>query len=498
MNAASHIWAGEETETPWRFRLQEMAWRDLVDALKHDDLPFVGLWCDGTDVHALFLPDGQPLAATLALEDGRYPALSPARDISCLYERRIYDLYGAEGMWATDVRPLLDHDVWSSSTPLAEHPGAGGGQKGLIHFQPAEHMHQEGDMADGWGPATGGMEPPLHVALAMREGRIRAAETVTGYAHRGMELRWRNSRVEDACKLSARVAAGQSVAHQVAFCLAVEDACKEQVGPEIRLLRVALLELERICHHLFLLADMARLAGARLVASGCMGLREKLIQEAAPITGSRLLMDVCVPGGLSLRHATQMGDMCGRLCEVAERDYPTLLALWQEYPGLSMQLAGIGKVTADLLERVGLDGPTARAAGWDCDGRRMMPGYEGIWRFTSGRQDGTAEDRAMLLLEEVGESLRMLDEVASRIGLTAGGSVQLSMQDSEGTGMVEGPWGGILYWVRLKEGRVEQVFARNPSSAALLTFEAILPGHQPDDVALLARSLDINAAALDQ
>lgn len=136
MNAASHIWAGEETETPWRFRLQEMAWRDLVDALKHDDLPFVGLWCDGTDVHALFLPDGQPLAATLALEDGRYPALSPARDISCLYERRIYDLYGAEGMWATDVRPLLDHDVWSSSTPLAEHPGAGGGKKGLSISSP--------------------------------------------------------------------------------------------------------------------------------------------------------------------------------------------------------------------------------------------------------------------------------------------------------------------------------------------------------------------------
>ena len=68
MNAASHIWAGEETETPWRFRLQEMAWRDLVDALKHDDLPFVGLWCDGTDVHALFLPDGQPLG-------NRHPAV---------------------------------------------------------------------------------------------------------------------------------------------------------------------------------------------------------------------------------------------------------------------------------------------------------------------------------------------------------------------------------------------------------------------------------------
>lgn len=68
MDVVSLICAGEQTSTQWRFRLDELAWRDMVDMLRQDDLPFVGLWCDGADVHALFLPDGQPLAATLGLE----------------------------------------------------------------------------------------------------------------------------------------------------------------------------------------------------------------------------------------------------------------------------------------------------------------------------------------------------------------------------------------------------------------------------------------------
>lgn len=497
MNVVSLICAGEQTRTQWRFRLDELAWRDMVDLLRHDDLPFVGLWCDGTDVHALFLPDGQPLAATLALEGGRYPALSPARAVSSLYERLIFDLFGAEAMWAVDVRSLLDHEVWSASAPLSAAPGRGGQHKGLVAFQPSDAMLAATGRIEDQGPATGSMEPPFYTRLVLSTGRVVCAETQTGYAHRGIAARSRHARVEDVCRLVGRVAAGSSVAHQVAFCQAVENACGESVGAEVSLLRVALLEIERLFHHLYKLAAMARLAGAHLVASHCMALREKLVVEAAPVTGSRLLMDVCVPGGVSVRDATQMGDLCASLYALGQQAYPQLVLLWREYPGLAALLGGVGQVHADDLERTGLDGPVARAAGWDCDGRRIMPAYDGLWRYTLGRQGGTAEDRALLLLDEVEESLRILDLASARIGLAAGSSTPLSMEDGEGTGLVEGPWGGVLYWVRLAHGRVAEAFCRKPETAALLVYEQALPDHAAEDAALLACSLGMNAAALD-
>lgn len=498
MDAVSLIYAGKETETPWRFRLDEFGWRDMVTALGQDTLPFAGLWCDGTDVHALFMPSPtQPLAATLALEDGRYPALSPARPVSAVYERMAYDLYGAEAMWAVDVRPLVDHDVWSATAPLASAPGPAGGHKGQISFQPSEALLAAGGVTAGAGPATGRMETPLHVAMAVSGDTIRAAETVSGYAHRGLAARWRNSRLEEACRLSGRVAAGRSVAHQAAFCQAVEAACGSKLGPEASLIRVVLLELERILLHLHTLAGLARGAGALVVASRCAWFREKILAQSAPVIGSRLLMDHCVPGGTTLREATVLGDLCTSLAKLGEEIYPGLATLWRTYPALSVRLSGVGPVAPALLDRVGLDGPVARASGRDCDGRRTQRAYHALWRLTAGRQGGTAEDRALILLDEVGESLRMLGEAGPRLGLTAGGRVDLSVEDGEGLGMTEGPWGTVQYWVRLQAGRVAQVFVHDPAPAALMVFEAALPGQDLADLPLLRQSLGVNAAALD-
>lgn len=497
MQAASLIRAAEQTQTPWRYRLDELAWRDLVQALAHDRLPFAGLWCDGQDVHALFLPDGQPLAATVALEDGRYPALSPVRPVSSLYERAAYDLYGAEAMWAVDVRPLLDHDVWQASTPLAQAPGLAGGHKGLVRFQPSEQfLHGAGDV-DGWGPATGGMVPPLHVRLALQGGRILRAESQTGYAHRGLALRWRNTRLDEACRLSGRVSAGVSVAHQVAFCMAVENACGVSVAAETGLLRVALLEMERVSHHLYTLAKLARLAGADVLASRSMGLREALLAAIAPVTGSRLLMDVCQPGGVRLAETMRMGELCGQVCDLAQGRIPALASAWRDYPGLGARLASLGAITRDDVGQLGLEGLVARASGGDCDHRRAMPSYAGLWRYTSAKRQGTAEDRAFLLLDEVVESLRMLGIAADQLGLAAADYVDCQADSAEGAAMVEGPWGPVLYWVRLSQGRVAHVFQHGPEQAALLLFENALSGHSVEDLPLLACSLGVNAAALD-
>jgi Ni,Fe-hydrogenase III large subunit len=497
MDALSLIRGGAPTTTPWRFRLDELAWRDLVEALRADPLPFCGLWCDGADVHALFLVRDEPLAATLALEEGRYPALSPAREVSALYERAIYDLYGAEAMWARDVRPLLDHEVWPCSSPLAERPGVSEAHPGLAVFQPSERFAMAAGPVDGWGPASGEVSPPLYVAFTQSGGLVGQAESQSGYAHRGIALRWRGSRVEDGCRLSGRVVAGQSVAHQTAFCMAVEQACGQSVGEQAGLARVALLEMERVLHHLYTLADMAERAQAPLVAAHCMMLREAMLEQVGPVTGSRLLMDCCRPGGVRLPEAERLGAACESLARTGQAAHPALLELWESFPGLVARLTGLGATRAEDLARVGLEGLVARAAGQDCDTRRALGLYEGLWRYTAGRQSGSAADRALLMLDEVAESLTLLARLAPRIGDAVPGREALSLPDAEGMAMVEGPWGRVAYWVRLQQGRLAQVFCHTPSAAALMLFEETAKGQPVEDLPLVACSLGVNAAAFD-
>ncbi|MCX2563819.1 NADH-quinone oxidoreductase subunit D-related protein [Acetobacter thailandicus] len=500
MDPVSYIQSGTVTETSWRYVLGEMLWRDLIESLKEHPLSFTGLWCDGTYVHALFMqPDMQPLAASLLLENNRYPALSSARPVSAYYERMIFDLYGAEAMWCQDERPLVDHGLWSVRGPLS---GTTDTSEKLperhLVFQPSDEIMQAGGVKASSGPATGGLETPVYIALATDNGgQIRRAEAVNGYAHRGLAQRWHMSRIEEACRLSGRVAAGSSVAHQLAFCQAVEAACGQSVEEEVELLRVVLLEFERITHHLFALAAIARHAGASLVASQCMMFREKLLAVATPVLGSRLLMDHIVPGGVSLQQAAEAGELCRHLSELGEEFYPSLAALWRNYPGLSARLSDILCVDRSMCDRLGVDGPVLRAAGGEGDFRRLLWAYDGVWRFTTGREGGCAEDRVAVMVAETGESLRMLRDLGPRLGLTAGGRTELAVTDSEGIGVSEGPWGMVLYWVTLRSGRVERVYVRDPAAAALMVFEAALSGQDISDLELGRASLGVNAAAYD-
>ena len=498
MGAVSLIRNAEPTPTPWRFRFDESGWCHLIHVLEKDPLLLMGLCCDGQDIHAVFLNEGQPLVATLALENGRYPALSPVREVASFYERIICDLYGAEVMGAVDDRPLLDHDMWQVSMPMGRRLQFGEKHKGLLYFDPSDQFFQGAEVLEGWGPATGSMNPPFHISVALRCGYILRAESQMGYTHRGLALRWCQSSIKEACRLSARVSAGVSVAHQVAFCMAVENACGVCVVPDISLIRVALLELERIIHHLYKLATLAHLIGAGLIAHRCMSLREDILEEQISVTGSRLLMDVCFPGTVTLSDACRIGELCYKLYVNIYEKMVSLEDMWRDYPGLAARLMALGSISREEVVQLGVGGPVARASGKEDDYRRMMPAYAGIWRYSSVQRQGTGIDRAFLLFNEVKESLRILGGLAEPLNaFSVTKDIGYWGEKGEGIAVVEGPWGPVLYWVQLSQGYVSRVFHQGPENAIQLLFERALQSHTMDKIPLMACSLGVNAAAFD-
>lgn len=498
MNAVSLIRNAEPTQTPWRFRFDETRWCTLIHVLEKDPLLLMGLWCDGQDIHAVFLDEGQPIVATLALENGRYPALSPVREVASFDERIICDLYGVEVMGALDDRPLLDHNMWQVSMPMGRRLQFNENHKGLPHFYPSDQFFQGAELLEGWGPATGNMDPPFHVSVALRCGYILRAESQMGYTHRGLALRWCHSSIKEACRLSARVSAGVSVAHQVAFCMAVENAYGICVAPDISLIRVALLELERIIHHLYKLAILAHLMGADLIAHRCMSLREDILEAQIPITGSRLLVDVCLPGTVTLPNVCRIGELCYKLYINIYEKIISLENTWRVYPGLVTRLMSLGSISREEVVQFGVEGPVARASGKEEDQRKMMPSYAGLWRYSSVQRQGTGNDRSLVLFNEVTESLRMLGMLADPLNTS---SVIKDMgywgEKGEGIAVVEGPWGPVLYWVQLSQGYVSHVFQRGSEKAIQLLFERSLQNHTMDKIPLLACSLGVNAAAFD-
>src|ERR1700752_1335913 len=74
---------------PWpRFSLTMESWSAMIAALAQDPgASLLGLWADTQQVHALLGDGAGALVASVAVEGGGYPALSPVRPVASRLER---------------------------------------------------------------------------------------------------------------------------------------------------------------------------------------------------------------------------------------------------------------------------------------------------------------------------------------------------------------------------------------------------------------------------
>ncbi|MBB2200283.1 hydrogenase large subunit [Gluconacetobacter tumulisoli] len=495
--AAALIRRGEAEAGAWRFRLDEAGWHGLVEALRDDPLPFVGLWSDGQGVHALFLERGEsPLVASVVPETGRYLGLSSVRPAAALPERCLHDLWGIEAMDARDVRPWLDHGLWSSTWPLGARPGPVSWPPDPPEFRPVPAVARMGGMVQGIGPADGMHHAPGHLRLALTGGGIAGAEWRLGYAHRGLVSRLRGMEVAAAVRLVGRAAAGASVAHQAALCRAIEAATDSAIGENAVRCRVMLAEIERIATHLYDLSRIGRAAGAPALATCCERLREDVLHLCGQTFGHRMLMDLVVPGGLLEGDPATLGAVAA---QVAGRVGGMLREIRRHlsWPGLAGRVHGCGALTEAVARELGVGGVVGRASAREDDVRRLEPGYRREWLDTGVRRGGDVAARIDQRIAEIGGSCRILE--AARRGRMPEGAPRgvLRRQAGEGIGCAEGPRGTVWYWVRVADGAVRAIFPRDPALTHVTALEHVLDGADPEDAELIVRSFGLSAAAAD-
>ncbi|ACI52789.1 Ni Fe-hydrogenase III large subunit-like protein [Gluconacetobacter diazotrophicus PA1 5] len=497
--AAALIRRGEAEAGAWRFRLEEEGWRDLVATLARDPLPFVGLWADGQDVHALFLEGGERvLVASVAPYGGRYLGLSGVRPAASLPERCVHDLWGFEAMEARDTRPWLDHGVWTATWPLGPRPGPVSWPPDPPEFRP----QPGGGTILGIGPADGGHHTPGHLRLALG-GRdtVGGAEWRLGYAHRGVMARLCGLDAPAAVRLAGRAAAGASVAHQSALCRAIEAASDSMVGTGTERCRVLLAEIERVATHLHDVARTARAAGATALAAECEYLRESVMDLCGRMFGHRLLMDLVRPEGPDGHAGAGDAEDGAAIAAVARqvadlvRGRMRVVGRCRDWPGLEARVVGRGVLGEHTARMLGVGGVAGRASAREEDLRRLVPGYRLGWLDTGVRRAGDVAARIDLRLAEIGGSVRILESAGADGPLPGTGTPP--RRDGEGVGCAEGPRGAVWYWVRMEGGAVRAAHVRDPALAHVAALEHVLAGADADDVAMIVRSFGLSAAAAD-
>ncbi len=141
------------------------------------------------------------------------------------------------------------------------------------------------------GPVHAGLIEPGHFRFSVVGETILKMKARLWFTHRGIEKLFEGRDIEDGVALAERISGDSAIGHNLAYCLAVEEACGIDVPEEAAALRALLLELERVYNHVADIGALCNDVGFGLAQARALTLREQLLRLNAEVTGHRLLRE---------------------------------------------------------------------------------------------------------------------------------------------------------------------------------------------------------------
>lgn len=485
---------------PWpRAIVDTRTWNLAAAQLALGELSLLGLWGEADCVHMALHDPAEASFAILSLPcpQQRYPSIGLRHPAALRLERALVDLFGLTPVGLPDTRPWLDHGRWPVRHPLAERSEADAADVSY------SFLSAEGDSLHQIpiGPVHAGIIEPGHFRITASGETVVRLEERLGYAHKGVESLMAGADVARAGKLAGRVSGDSTVAYALAFAQAAEAATGCLPPARAQWLRALMAELERIGNHLGDIGAICNDAGFALLQAHCAVLRERVLRAADTAFRHRQMRDCVVPGGVVVDLNAAGVATVQALIEEIRRRFPALIELYDNTASLQDRMVGTGILDSGLARSFAAGGYVGRASGRNFDARRL-PGYapyDALSFIVPVRQSGDVNDRVWIRIQEIEQSLALIEQVLS--GLPEGrllATLPVMSGACEGVALVEGFRGDVLVWLRLDaSGRVARCHLRDPSWFQWPLLEIAIDGNIVADFPLCNKSFNCSYSGHD-
>lgn len=349
-----------------------------------------------------------------------YPTLSAFFVNSARFERDIYDMFGIIPDNHPELKPVNAHDHWPKNFyPLRKDVA----WDAKVTFAPGgrpytfKRYEGEGIYEVPVGPIHAGVIEPGHFRFQVAGEPIQNLEIRLGWKHRGIEKLFENLPIEKTVALSEQVSGDASFAHSAAFCLAVENSVHAEIPERAQMLRMTLLELERLGMHLHDLANMSVGIAFNFGASQLWILREQLLELNERLTGSRFLRGINRFGGLTKDFSpAQLQD----ITETLKRILPVMndvVDIILESPSCMDRLQTTGVLPPKIAQDLGAVGIAARCTGINIDVRKDFPylQYANVDFTVPVSKDADVLTRFLLRRKEIRESMKIIQQCIEKL-----------------------------------------------------------------------------------
>jgi NADH-quinone oxidoreductase subunit D len=265
-------------------------------------------------------------------------------------------------------------------------------------------------------PSTHGV---LRLVLTLDGETITELRPVVGYLHTGIEKNMEYRTWTQGVTFCTRMDYLSPLFNETAYCLAVErllgitDAIPERAS----VLRVLMMELNRISSHMTAVGTFGLELGATTVFLYAMREREKVLDLFELISGLRMNHAYIRPGGVSQDLPSGALEKIREFVKVMPRQLGEIRALLDASPVYLARTKGIAYLDLAGCMALGVTGPVLRSTGLPWDLRKSQPycGYQS-YEFEVPLQD-TADvyGRYLVRMDECDQSLRIIEQCVERL-----------------------------------------------------------------------------------
>jgi Ni,Fe-hydrogenase III large subunit/Ni,Fe-hydrogenase III component G len=411
------------------------------------------------------------------------------------FEREMHDLFGIVPIGHPFLRPLVLHQHWPQGWhPMLHNAGDTPPMRDDAEPFPFVQVEGAGVYEIPVGPVHAGLIESGHFRFSVAGETILKMKARLWFTHRGLEKLVEGRDLEDVVAITERISGDSAVGHNLAYCLAVEEACGIDVPKGASRLRALLIELERVYNHVADIGGLCNDVGFGLAQARALILREQLLRLNSEVTGHRLLRGAIIPGGVSVERLPTSTE----LSEISQR-FEELVDLATSNTVVMERFRGTAVLSLQDALDTGTLGVVARASGLAIDARLAHPFVElGEPFHIVYETTGDVHARFAVRVGEVRVSLAMIEALADEASKLKILAAPMPRRGGSGIGIVEGWRGSIIHRVEVDRfGTISRLKVVDPSFLNWPALSVALADTIVPDFPLANKSFNLSYAGND-
>ncbi len=267
------------------------------------------------------------------------------------------------------------------------------------------------------GPQHPGVTGNMSLELTLCGDEVVDCKTHVGYLHRGFEKLMERRKFIQCFPIVCRICVPEPDTNEYLYAAVVEELAGIEIPEQAQWLRMLNLEMSRLTSFLMWIGGQAGAFGLGPIGQWSVTHRDYMLDLFEELSGGRIYHMYMIPGGVRNKLPDGFAQRLEDTLQKVEKLLGEIEKVMFNNVVLKMRAVGLGLITTDMIDRFGIVGPNARAAGIARDVRKDNPylHYDQLDFEIVTETAADAYARARVRFREMFQSIDLIRQIMKNI-----------------------------------------------------------------------------------